>query len=325
MSGEVTSQSADGTMKQSKTQGMIRASGVYQGGHLFVTGEQELMITEGEGQVCTGSARKIGFVLQWRNMIVDLDEEIDEHGDGSYHIALSKRGPGLCILVKPENAWSYDERQDMIYLGHTTVLDGRPRFVTNLQFPIRSYLTQLESLMDSLGVFSVRGLRFKPESKLNFSITPGEGFLRAGRYVSGEIDPNRVVWGEQLRAPFTTYVHRDGEGGWDAQVYYEPAIRPAMWDDGSGELKPVPENRYTLQQIYLEVETGLVIIQYGQELLSNRDKVANALVFAEWEPYDQPGLVRRAVVAVKGGAVTLKDKRKCIITHCNRFGGLGGE
>lgn len=99
---------------------------------------------------------------------------------------------------------------------------------------------------------------------------------------------------------------RDGSGGFMHSEVFE--IDPDNYDDGTGSLASVPNNRFQIQRMYFFGQTEGVVVTYGQETYSN---LANALAAINVErPITDPILLSAIVVdqlVIKQGATDLSD------------------
>ena len=106
-----------------------------------------------------------------------------------------------------------------------------------------------------------------------------------------------------------TETFRDGEGGY----IFQPAspvndIAPDFYDDGSGTLAAVPNNRWSIKRIYFFGVTDATTITYGQAIYTSLSN-AKAAIFTESidiSPLLNSG-VFESVLVIKKGTTDLSD------------------
>lgn len=307
---------------------VVHDTGMWWGGLLSI-GELpgQITISAGEAQVLnpTSIYPEEFVMLAWPEITVDVSAISDPIASGVIYIGLQhNRVEKKLEVVVRDTEFSHPELTSIIRLGRCGVDDGELTTVVQEHLSVLNRSGQSRATTDAIGPIAVEGLRFRPDALLVPRVTAGRGFRLGANYSAEPHYPNTLAYTEDITTPSIVYVRRDGSGGWVSDP--AAAINPLAYDDGSGTLKPLSATRWSIQQVYFSVPTGILVVQYGQASYQESE-LLQALMLGGWDyhPTVSVDLVRIAVLLIRSTCINLADKTRCKIAHCNRFGGLGGR
>ena len=133
-------------------------------------------------------------------------------------------------------------------------------------------------------------------------------FLGANAHLNKK-RPSVIDTGSEDPVADVQYLRSDGLGGFQVGLQ-GTIIRPANWDDGSGTLQTVTQNRWGSHRLYFGGRSGApqTIALYPVAVYnSEQEAIDNAFS----EPFDEPAFlgtlfVYRSIVVVRGGATDLQ-------------------
>lgn len=208
------------------------------------------------------------------------------------------------------------QRRSLIRLG--VVIHSNKTFINainNQPSVALSPTAQLYDLVDSIRVFNVTGNTFSANgANLNINKSAGEIFKQGSNFVNDPKNPH-IISLSALTAPSNIrYRLQNGDESSNTSV-----INPNTYDDGLTGTT-VPDNKYTVQRIYL-FQSNLVRIQYGQNIYDSiADAVAGILgPFNVEQNLSENGLLRGYLI-VKKGTTGLTDTTKVKFIEASRFG-----
>ncbi len=121
---------------------------------------------------------------------------------------------------------------------------------------------------------------------------------------------NPTVQTDSFLSPVTnfSYSYQDGASGW-TPVFPNSVIDPNFWDDGSGTLNTVTNNRYTVQRLFWFPQSGTTTVTYGQAEYQTIQDAKDALLTEN--PNLDPIITNNgsftALLIVQEGATDLSD------------------
>lgn len=123
---------------------------------------------------------------------------------------------------------------------------------------------QINAVLDyiySLGTINKGNNYLESGANLEIDKTTGESVLPFINRSNSLTNPTELTNGSIVA---TTLIreYRDGVGGWT--IMLETTVNPDLWDDGSGTLVAVQNNKFTIQRFYFFGQTEATIITYGQ-------------------------------------------------------------
>jgi hypothetical protein len=150
-------------------------------------------------------------------------------------------------------------------------------FVVPLQRHTESVLSTALTFIDLFPAINVSGNIFSPTTGVNLSVdkSEGEGFRVGSNYEANLLNPD--IQNIPAASPTThKYRYRDGSGGWTDGASVT-ALDPTQYDDGSGTLQSVNNNRWTAQAVFVFAGSGSMFVQYGQQVFSAKSAAIEAL------------------------------------------------
>ena len=225
-------------------------------------------------------------------------------------------------VVQQTTDFSESQRRSIIVLGVLTHVGSTITSVRDDATATDSYLAA--DFARAIGNINLFGNNFNAASTdLTVRKEAGLSFIISGNRCNDATDPNRVTSGVEDPISFI-YIYDNGAGG----VTAVPAtdIDPDNYDDGSGILATVANNKWTNQLCYFLAGSNTVLIRYGNEIFANQ---SDAELGAETIP-PTIGLgvdadLVRTVINIKEGSTDLSNIAQAQFIATGRFGlGSGG-
>jgi hypothetical protein len=187
---------------------------------------------------------------------------------------------------------------------------------------VDTYLT--EDLTNALGKINISGNNFNPAATdLTLRREAGTSFLPNANRATNAKDPNTAISPVDTGLTFL-YIYNDGSEGLTV-VSGQTNIDPEQYDDGSGTLAAVGNNKWTNQLCYFNPDTGVSFIRYGDTIYNSKSEAENAVNKAPISI--GTGVTTdliRTVITVKKGETNLTST-DTVFTNTGRFGlGVGG-
>ena len=155
-----------------------------------------------------------------------------------------------------------------IYLGklaHTTF--------TTILFavtePNRAYHVagDLHDLVNTFGSLNRSGNTITPNgANLQINVSAGETYREGANFTANTNSPN-ITNEPAVNATSFRNKFRNGSGGWTA--VNTTTVDPNYYDNGSGILQLVPNNKWTIKVVYRFGGTGTIHMDYGQAVYDN--------------------------------------------------------
>lgn len=232
-----------------------------------------------------------------------------------------------CTLEQKTGPYSNAERRSRIVLGRVVHANNINITVTvDLQHYALGVYDQYLDLTHAIGNINPLGNIYSAAaSDLTINRSSGTIFRIGANYVNTRDNPNEVSQNAEGTVEFV-YRYRDGIGGFIQTPFPEITdIDVDAYDDGSGTLASVPNNRFSIQRIYLFSDNATVL-QYGQEIYNKLSEATAAIsteVFIA-DPNLELDAVLRGWIVVKGSTTDLSDTDDTKIINAGKFGSLGG-
>lgn len=238
------------------------------------------------------------------------------------YVLIANAGGGIGSVLLQNTPPTQQQYRTHVYLGKlahttkTTILFAVPE-------PSRMYdaVGQIMDLNSALKSMNVEGNTLSANgANLNLNISAGKIYRAGANYAIDRNNPSLtpLLSGEAIsfRNKF-----RDGSGGWNA--VNTSIVDADYYDDGTGILATVPNNKYTVRVAWRFGGTGTVHLDYGQAVYNTlaeaKASIPTAIVVKD------PDNVKDAVIigwiVVKKGTTALNN------TAENEFlrGGMFGE
>ena len=214
-----------------------------------------------------------------------------------------KNNLGTTVL---QNSYPSPEQfRTHIYLGklaHTT-------FTTILfavNDPNRAYHVagDLHDLVNSFGSINRSGNAITPNgANLQINVSAGETYREGANFLTNTNSPN-ITTEPAVNATSFRNKFRNGSGGWTA--VNTTTVDPNYYDDGSGILQLVPNNKFTVKVVYRFGGTGTIHMDYGQAVYDDMDKADAGISNAVASDPDTKGFASRiGWIIVKQGTTSL--------------------
>jgi len=122
-------------------------------------------------------------------------------------------------------------------------------------------------------------------------------------FINRNVDPQNpsALPNAQESALSFTYTYQDGSSSW-LFVPSTTAIDPDLYDDGSGTLQTVSNNKWTIKKIYYFAQSDATTITYGQIEYSSEQDAIDAIQIEEVviNPFLTSGALTTVLVVKKG-------------------------
>ena len=243
-------------------------------------------------------------------------------------IAIQESGtPGIGEVVQQATAFTIDQRKDLIVLGdliHTNNVNITTTADESHE-PTAGYLSH--DLAIALGDMNMFGNNLTSiTNALTVRKEAGQSFLTGSNRAINAKNPNFLTSG--VINPMTfLYIYDDGSGGITV-VPSQTEIDPDQWDDKSGTLQALANNKWTNQYFYFFPASGVVLVRYGETVFDNQSDAENAI-------YNSPTSIGiglnndliRTVITIKKAATDLTNTAVAELTDTGKFGltGTGGS
>jgi hypothetical protein len=238
------------------------------------------------------------------------------------NIAISSSGQ---IYEQPD-AFNDRDYREYIVLGRVAHV-GTPFIQRALSLPLTVYNRHLHwfDLASALSPLNVVGNVYGPSgSSMRISKTSGETYRIGSNYRFDSTFPDITA---DTAVNSVTFAYRWRSGSVFAEAPTTTIVTGSLYDNGTGILQPVQNNRFTVQRIYFFGATNTTRIQFGQHLynsMADALAAANSEVFAV-DPNLAADATFRAFMIVKGDATNLSNIAQATFIPVNQFGGGGGS
>ena len=237
------------------------------------------------------------------------------------NIAISSSGQ----IYEQPGAFNDRDYREYIVLGRLAHI-GTPFIQRALSLPLTVYNKHFHwfDFVSALSPLNVTGNIYNPSgSSMNITKTSGETYRIGSNY---RIDPTFPDITADTAINTVTFAYRWRSGSVFAEAPTTTIVTGSLYDDGSGTLQSVQNNRFTVQRIYFFGATNTTRIQFGQHLYNS---MADAIAASNSETFDvDPNLSSdatfRAFMIVKGDATNLSDPLQATFIPVNQFGAGGG-
>lgn len=228
-------------------------------------------------------------------------------------------------LLQQNTPYTNEQRRSVIVIGTLFHPNNVNIFNVNDESHESSGGYLANDLVNALGDINISGNNFNPSSNtLEPRKEAGTSFRVNSNRENNVKDPNTLTSGVIDPVTFI-YAYNDGSGG-ITTILSSTLVDPNQYDDGSGTLQPVPNNRWTNQWCYFFVGSGVVIIRYGETIYSNKANAEEAALVTVPVTIGT-GLdieLIRTVISLKKGNTDLSDTGEAVFTHTGKFGLTGG-
>lgn len=330
---KILSQEADGTLNtinatslpvSTATQTAIdlksnKESGLLLGGGLSVNADPTKWdLAFGEGYVSnslTGVVEKISWGTQSALTTPYRTTSV------ATYVLMANAGGGFGTITLQNSAPTPQQYRTHIYLGklaHTT-------FTTILfavSEPSRMFdvTGQVSDINKFLGSGNIEGNAIAYNgANLNINASAGMTYRPGANYLNDRNSPSITTESSFTAGTFRNKF-RNGSGGWSA--VNTTTIDPNYYDDGTGILAVVPNNKWTIKVFWRFGGTGTIHCDYGQTVYDSKAQALEAVgkaVTAE-DPETKRDASKRGWLVVKQGITVLNDITTAEFLQADKFG-----
>jgi hypothetical protein len=232
-------------------------------------------------------------------------------------------------VIQQQTGWPTEaDHRDKIFLatiGHesNTAITGIKNHVS-VGFDTGA---RIADLAHAIGEFNIGGNIYQADgNNLFLDKNAGEIYSPGSNFHVNVKDPDTgdVLAGHQLPFRYTWRSTSD----WTGSASDLTSIDPEYYDDGSGTLQAVPNNKWTVQRIWMiYVGEGNFVtrIHYGQAVYDSKALTLSNLTSEN--PEINPAIashgILRCYLVVKQGATNLSDGEQAVFVSASRFGEFG--
>lgn len=191
------------------------------------------------------------------------------------------------------------------------------------QRPIQSVASNVAELARAVGDINLSGNNYG-ENGANLSIDKSGGVVYSyGRNNGVDSDnPSKLTTAAQTALEFG-YVYNNGSG---AGTFVTPTafIDPDSYDDGTGTLATVANNKFTIQRILYFANANSTFVQYGTEAYNSLTDALDAVPRASFDSLSGIRTAQvRGYIIVKQGSTVLNGATTSFLA-ADKFGNVAG-
>lgn len=230
-------------------------------------------------------------------------------------------------VIQQATDFTPQQRRSVITLGPVLSADGvNVTGITQEGDGATTVGTSFYDFTEAIGNINIAGNEFTAAaSTLTIARSAGTTFLRSINVGVDPADPNRRTTASSSPDDFF-YGYSDGSGG-ITLVAVATNVDPDQYDDGSGTLAALANNKWTNQRIYFFASSGVSIIQYGQTVFNSQadaEAGVDSENFAVLPPLNGESI--RTTLTLKKGTTDLSSVSNATFTHTGKFGfGVGNS
>ena len=190
------------------------------------------------------------------------------------------------VIQQQSTPFTDAQYRNSIVIGSVIHSDGIARFART--FPVTSYGTssQFNEFIRFFGPLKREGhvISANVSNGLSLDRSAGKTFALGRNYATNPNAPSDVIDGAKAQCVIHRY-YQDGSNGFvkddgaSSQGY--TTIDPTKFDNGSGTLANMPNNRFSIQRLYyFPSSPNILVVYYGRNHYSNKD-VGERSIFLE--------------------------------------------
>lgn len=229
-----------------------------------------------------------------------------------------KDSSGATVL---QNSYPTNEQfRTHIYLGklaHTTFTT----ITVVVNDPGRSFSVagDFHDFVNSIGSINIEGNAITPNgANLNINVSAGRTYREGANFMTNRNSPN-ITNEPAVNATTFRNKFRNGSGGWSA--VNTTTVDPNNYDDGSGILQLVPNNKFTIRVVYRFGGSGVIHMDYGQAVYDDMAAADAGIANAVISDPDTKGFASRiGWIIIKQGTTSLLDATKYKFVAADLFG-----
>lgn len=225
-------------------------------------------------------------------------------------------------LVQQSSPFTPTQRRTIVPLGAVISNGANLIAVNNLPDVMRAGINQIQDFMEAVGPIKKPGGNVVTPNGANLQINKSAGviFKQGANFQTNEDDPHNLALAALTAANFN---YRTSTG---VQAATTNAINVTQYESPLGTLATVPNNRFTIQRIYV-FASNLVRIQYGQTVYQTMAEAESLLateVFATEQNIADNGVLL-AFLIVEKNATALNNPAQAKFIPASKFGGVVGS
>lgn len=207
-----------------------------------------------------------------------------------------------------------------IYLGklvHTTFTTIL--FVVNEPSRMYHVSGDLHDLVSTFGSMNRSGNMISPNgANLQINVSAGETYREGANFSTNRNSPN-ITNEPAVNATSFRNKFRNGSGGWSA--VNTTTVDPNYYDNGTGILALVPNNKFTLKVVYRFGGTGTIHMDYGQAVYDNMTAADNGISATVASDPDTKNFASRiGWIIIQQGTTSLLDVTKYKFVPADKIG-----
>lgn len=227
------------------------------------------------------------------------------------------------ILLQPTRPTA-EQFRTHIYLGklaHTTLTT----ILFAITEPVRMFNTagQIQDINLAIGSINISGNVVTPNgANLNINVSAGSTYRAGANYLTSRNSPS-ITTEPMVVATSFRRKYRNGTGGWLA--VNATTIDSEFYDNGSGTLVTVPNNKFTVMTVWRFGGSGTLHIDYGQTYYDSMDSAINSIgkAILVQDPDNERDASKRGWIITKKGVTTLTDVSTAMFLQAGKFGEIG--
>jgi hypothetical protein len=295
---------------------LTNSTGILKGGNLSIGSLNTLWtIQGGEGYIHNSLLNTTNHIV-WSTQ-EDLDATYLDINVATY-ILIDINGE----LIQQPFAPTLQQLRTHIYIGklaHTTFTE----ILFAITEPVRMFdiVGQISDLNFATGPININNgnVITYNGSNLNINCSAGNTYRAGANYINDRNSPSITTESSFIAGTFRRK-YRNDIGGWSAMN--SDTIDTNHYDDGSGILQLVPNNKWTIQVFWRFGNSGTIHVDYGQTYYNSKTEaildINNPNIVED--PENRKDAVRRGWLVVKKGATVLNNT---YIAEFFRAGKLG--
>jgi hypothetical protein len=237
------------------------------------------------------------------------------------NIAITNTGQ----IYEQSDAFNDLDYRKYIVLGRLAHV-GTPFIQRALSLPLTVYNRHFHwfDLASAISPLNVVGNVYSPSgSSMRISKSSGETYRIGSNYRNDSTFPDITA---DTAINTVNFAYRWRSGSTFAEAPITTIVTSSLYDNGSGTLAAVQNNRFTVQRIYFFGATNTTRIQFGQNIYNSMAEAisVSATEVFQVDPNLQSDATFRGFMIVKGDATNLSNPLQATFIPVSQFGATGG-
>lgn len=222
--------------------------------------------------------------------------------------------------------------RNKIVIGSVIHSEGAVKFART--FPVTAYSsnTQFNEFIRFFGPLKREGHKITANgANLSLDRASGKAFALGRNYVNNPNAPSDIIDGARTQCVIHRY-YSDGSNGFvkddgpNGNGY--TTIDPTKFDNGSGNLGNMPNNKYSLQRVYYFPSTpDILVVYYGKDYYDNKDVGERSIFLEDFKEADNTAqqAIHVATILVKKETTDLTNADDAHIYQAGLFRNLSAS